>query len=475
MNRKKAVSMLAVLSLLIFCSTAIGQESETIEMVVNVDASDSSTHNYNQEEPKYRGMPFATQTPVTNTKAEHYDRARDKSPQFVSEETMKGVRTHFSRAQLEQILKSCPSDKLWAQNVSLMETSLPAEMRSLNDMLHIITADNKGYKGRVFLNGDLGTIYSDDRFIDSWHLIAWLGIECLNSGYNVLRVYGDGWDKFFQVKGFNVGLGASMIQMSGNEDTAGTASPGLSFGKGRGRYVLPPHMRIEAGKLIPKDQLEYWWQAYSYLEPCSQGDFYSPPRYFHPSAPLEGMNFHDMVDLMLIEDYILGQRFANNCRPPEWMMEEKAEKIPESAREEARTPKEGTGAGQLQISGEMINQIFFNFDESNIRQSEAEKLKKAKTYITANAQTIRQEGKKIIIVGTASKEGSAEYNAQLSRKRALEVQRHLLNAAVAGGLSQEQAENTILIVYAGEDTSLYQQAEKNRLAAIIAIVIGETE
>ena len=82
----------------------------------------------------------------------------------------------------------------------------------------------------------------------------------------------------------------------------------------------------------------------------------------------------------------------------------------------------GRGAG----ADVMIERIYFDFDDANLRQDARETLKK-------DAETLNQNPNlKISVEGHCDDRGSAEYNLALGQKRAENIMKYLSNLGISG-------------------------------------------
>lgn len=78
----------------------------------------------------------------------------------------------------------------------------------------------------------------------------------------------------------------------------------------------------------------------------------------------------------------------------------------------------------------LVNKVYFDFDQSTIREDSHEVLKLHAAYLVANA------GQKVVLEGHADERGTREYNNALGERRGLAVK----NFLVSYGVSPQQLE-----------------------------------
>lgn len=103
-----------------------------------------------------------------------------------------------------------------------------------------------------------------------------------------------------------------------------------------------------------------------------------------------------------------------------------ADRLAREAAERAKAGKDQEAKVEAAATVDVLKDIFFDFDKSNIRPDARETLKANADYILKN----KVAG--VVIEGNCDERGTAEYNMALGQKRAQEAKKYLVNLGVKG-------------------------------------------
>ena len=103
--------------------------------------------------------------------------------------------------------------------------------------------------------------------------------------------------------------------------------------------------------------------------------------------------------------------------------------------------------------------VYFDFDRSEIKPSEREKLRAAKAYLDQNPAY------RLILEGHADWRGTAEYNLGLGDRRANSVKRYLQSLGVAPERLETISKGSLEAVKNGDDAAMAKDRRVNLLVA----------
>jgi len=92
----------------------------------------------------------------------------------------------------------------------------------------------------------------------------------------------------------------------------------------------------------------------------------------------------------------------------------------------AKAGKEGIAKGEAATAEDVVKDIYFDFDKSNIRPDAREVLKTNADWFLKNSNVA------ITVEGHCDERGTAEYNMALGQRRAQEAKKYLVNLGVDG-------------------------------------------
>jgi hypothetical protein len=398
---------------------AAEEYSTDMQVDVYVDAREDNhgTWNYQSGREKFRQFVHNNEYMNIHSNTSFNDKAED-SYGLIKQDKVAKTRKSYTREQLSRLVKN----RFPVEEKNVIGFGMADAIRGPYDSLMLIIEPSADY---LILNLAIMNGYTELNEQDSIQLFHDMSERGLNMRGKVIQIFGEGAKKILDYSNWSVGVGGFGSGVVTSEKMGFGANAGIGVGGVKAGYAQPPWMHASIGRMY---HVSVVYDAYlEYRKAYCEGKITLNDRY-RPDDMSSAAD--EEVDLALIEDWIFGYLAQYGCDedlPPEiitWDKFARAEKqkkaVPESS--PAGAKKETVEPSVLQEPEEAPFTVYFDFDKHNIRdKKEQDAINGIEKWILSNVEDTVLNGLRIILLGSASNEGTPEYNAVLARLRAKTV------------------------------------------------------